>query len=243
MATIFLTSDIGASKKINGTRIPCPMNNTNGLVEQIKGCVNKFENFVFIVSNPAGEANDMYANVTFESFKKSGIGFKNLIVVDNRNKQDIAKIIKCADFVFLSGGHVPTQNKFFEEIKLKDILKTYDGVIMGQSAGSMNLAKKVYNYPETLDEIDDPKFLKGLGLTDLTIVPHFNTEKGNEQVDDSINLMRDYLKKDSKVVSLYCITNYSHIKIQNGNPEFYGDIYLMQNGKFNHLNSSRPKQF
>ena len=114
---------------------------------------------------------------------------------------------------------------------------------MGQSAGSMNLAKKVYNYPEDLDEIDDPKFLEGLGLSDLTIVPHFNTEKGNEQVDDEIDLMNDYLKKDSKVVPLYCITNYSYVKIENGKPEFFGDIYLMKNGKFNRVENNKSKQF
>ena len=242
MKTIFLTSDIGASKKLNGTRIPCPMNNTNGLVEQIKASVKKFENFVFIVSNPASDVNDIYANVTFESFKMSGIGFKNLIVVDNRNKHDIEKIIKIADLVFLSGGHVPTQNAFFEEMNLKKLLASYDGVIMGQSAGSMNLAKRVYNYPESLDEINDPKFLEGLGLTDLTIVPHFNTEKGNEQVDDGIDLMNDYLIKDSRTLPLYCITNFSHIKIENGKNEVFGEVFLMKNGQIQQLLSSKSKQ-
>ena len=233
MKTIFLTSDIGASKKLNGTRIPCPVNNANGLVEQIKASVKKFENFVFIVSNPAGEKNDMYANVTFESFKISGIGFKNLVTLDNRNKQNTE--IKSADLIFLSGGHVPTQNKFFEEINLKKFLASYNGVIIGQSAGSMNLAKRVYHYPESLNEIGEPKFLDGLGLTDLTIVPHFNTEKGHEKVDDGIDLMNDYLKKDSHTIPLFCITNFSHIKIQNGNPDFYGEIYLMKNGELNRL--------
>lgn len=231
MKTIFLTSDIGASVKIDGVRHACPMDNSNGLVKQIKESVKNFDNFVFIVSNPACETNDMYANVTFESFKMSGVGFKNLIVVDNRNKQNIEKIIKAADFVFLSGGHTPTQNQFCKEMNLAKLLKAYNGVVMGQSAGSMNLAKRVYNYPESLDELDDPKFMDGLDLTNFTIIPHFNLEKGNEQVDEGIDLMNDYLKKDSHTLPFYCLTNGSHIKISNGNAKFYGQIYLMQNGK------------
>ena len=243
MKTIFITSNLGASKKVNGERIACKMNNSNQVIQQIKDSVKKFDNFVFIVSNPTTfETNYQYANCTFESFKKSGVGFKNLIVVDDKNKQDIEKIIKCADFVFLAGGHVPTQNKFFKEINLKSLLNSYDGVIMGQSAGSMNLAKLVYNYPEDLDELSDPKFLEGLGLTDLTIVPHFNIEKGNEQVDEKIDLMNDYLKKDSKVTTLYCVTNFSHIKIQNGKTEFYGDIYIMKDGEINYIDNN-SKQF
>lgn len=241
MKTIFLTSNIGASVKVNGMKAPHPINNSNGIIEQIKASVKKLGNFVFVASNPAYEGNDSYAKVAFDGFKLSGINFKNLIVVDNRNKQDIEEIIKNADLVFLSGGHVLTQNKALIDMNMKSILESYDGVIMGQSAGSMNLAKTVYNYPESLEEIDEPRFIAGLGLTDFTIIPHFDVEKGNEQVDPRIDLMNDYLKKDSKDLPLYCVKNYSHIKIENGNAEFFGDIYIMEDGKLRQIDSCKTK--
>ena len=109
---------------------------------------------------------------------------------------------------------------------------------MGQSAGSMNLAKTVYNYPEEASEINDPKFLTGLGLTNVSVIPHFNIETGNDQVDDDIDFMNDYLKKDSFILPLYCITNASHIKIEGDLVESYGEVYMVKNGIITQLENA-----
>ena len=47
------------------------------------------------------------------------------------------------DLIILAGGHVPTQNRYFQEINLKSLLKNYQGVILGISAGTMNSAETV----------------------------------------------------------------------------------------------------
>ncbi|MBQ8762168.1 MAG: Type 1 glutamine amidotransferase-like domain-containing protein [Clostridia bacterium] len=240
MKTIFLTSDFGAVEFKNNKMIPCAINNTNGLTDQLKECITKKENFVFIASNPDSyERTDGFATNIFESFKLSRIEFKNLIIVDNRNKDNIQQIINSASFVFICGGHVPTQNEFITKIGLKEILTNYNGVIMGQSAGSMNLAKTVYNYPEDLSEINDPKFLQGLGFTDISIIPHFNLKTGNEYVKENIDLMNDYLLKDSHTLPLYCIANNSHIKIDENGTNYYGDVYYIKNGNIKQISQSK----
>ena len=239
MKHIFLTSDIGAYKKIDGGKVACAFSNENGLVDQIKKCVDKTDVFVFVASNPNGfEKTDSYATIIMESFRLAGFNFKECIVVDNRNKDNLQDLIQRAGVVYLAGGHVPTQNDFIQSIGLKELLLNYNGVIIGQSAGSMNLAEVVYNYPEDISEINDPKFLKGLGITNLSIVPHFNLETGNEQVEDGIDLMRDYLLKDSYKVPLYCLTNGSHIYLNAAQTKFCGNIYLIKEGAISKLNQS-----
>ena len=42
MKHIFLTSDIGAYKKIDGRKVACAFGNDNGLVDQIKKCVDSY---------------------------------------------------------------------------------------------------------------------------------------------------------------------------------------------------------
>ncbi|MBQ3494655.1 MAG: Type 1 glutamine amidotransferase-like domain-containing protein [Clostridia bacterium] len=240
MKHIFLTSDIGAYKKINGEKVVCAFNNANGLVDQIKQKISSKEVFVFVASNPSGfEKTDSYANVIFNSFLMSGFNLKKCIVVDDRNKENLQLLLNSAAIVYLAGGHVPTQNEFIKNINLKNLLANYDGVILGQSAGSMNLSKVVYNYPEDISELADPKFLEGLALTNLTIVPHFNKEKGNEQVDDGIDLMNDYLLKDSYKLPLYCLTNGAHIYVNDDCFQVYGDAYLMQNGNITKLENEK----
>lgn len=234
---IFLTSDIGSYKKINGENVVCAFSNENGLVNQIRSKLDGRDVFVFIASDPNGfERTDSYAEILFKSFLLAGFSFSKCVVIDNRNKENLKELISSAGIVYLAGGHLPTQNDFIHSIGLKSLLAVYDGIILGQSAGSMNLARIVYNYPEDLTELNDPKFLQGLELTELSIVPHFNLQNGNEQVEDGIDLMNDYLLKDSFKVPLYCLTNGSHIYVSEDKIQVFGDAYLIRDGKISKLN-------
>lgn len=99
---------------------------------------------MFITSSPNNyEVNDSYANITYDSFNMSGFNFQNHILVDYRYNGNLQEDIKKSDIIFLSGGHTPTEMAYFEEIKLRDLLKDYDGIIIGQSAGALNLANTV----------------------------------------------------------------------------------------------------
>ncbi|MDD2445963.1 MAG: Type 1 glutamine amidotransferase-like domain-containing protein [Clostridia bacterium] len=244
---VFLTSDLKAVKKVNGTHVPIVFDNSNGLYDQLAETYKKFscENFVFIASNPeVYNKTDIYGNNVFTSFKLSGLKFKNLIVLDNRTKNDAKNIIENACFIFLAGGHVPTQNKFLKEINLKDLLKSYKGpVIMGQSAGAMNLSQYVYNYPEDEEELNDPKWIDGLGLTSLTIIPHFNKTAENTYSNEKINLIENYFLPDSKTRRLIAIKDCTHIVDDGQQQVIYGEAYLFENGKVIKISKNAENSF
>ena len=56
-------------------------------------------------------------------FFNSGFKFKNFKVLDNRNAKEKSELISEVEVVILAGGHVPTQNIFFQQINLKNELK------------------------------------------------------------------------------------------------------------------------
>lgn len=232
---VFLTSDMQMSVKKNGERIACEINNINGIVDQLKILIKKFNKFVFIASNPDGyEKTDSYANVTKKSFELSGMFFNEFIVLDNRNAKNTKQIIKNADIIYLAGGYVPTQNSFFEKIKLKQCLKKFDGVIIGQSAGAMNLSNIVYNYPEDETELNDPKYLTGLGLSPITIIPHYEKNTGNIH-SQGMNILQDYFLPDSKDNTFIAITDGSHVLIEEGKVLLCGEIYEIKDGVITEL--------
>ena len=110
-------------KDENGNKIATNFGNKNEILNNLKKYVKKFDNFLFVASNETNtEATDIYANVTFESFEKT-LPFKNYQILDIRTENEAIELIESADLVFLSGGHVPTQNKFFNKINLKELLK------------------------------------------------------------------------------------------------------------------------
>ena len=106
----------------------------------------------------------------------SGIRTAEIVMLERKNADQAPELVRQADWVILCGGHVPTQNKFIHEIGLKGLLEGYKGVVMGCSAGSMNCADEVYSHPELPGEAVDPhyqRWLKGLGLTHIQLIPHF----------------------------------------------------------------------
>jgi len=235
MQRIFLTSNLGCSIKINGIRYSQEMNNINGVVDQIKRVLSRNRKMLFFVSNPNDfVTNDDYARLTFESFAKSGITFDNKVVIDNRFQDDLAGEVKTADIVFLSGGKTEIQMKFFEEIGLKGALKDYKGVIIGQSAGAMNLANEVLCPPEEEEEIGQNFNWPGLGKTSISIEPHFVLNVIDEL---DIKLRNELLKISSNKV-LYAICDGTHIFIDDNSEKIYGEAYIIENGNISKINDS-----
>lgn len=149
---------------------------------------------------------------------------------DYRNEKIVQELSKY-DVVILSGGHVPTQNSFFEKICLKEELKNFHGILIGISAGTMNSAKVVYAQPELEGESIDAeyqRFLSGLGITNLMILPHYQDLK--EDILDGKHVIEDITYPDSYGKEFYAINDGSYILIQDGVQTLYGEGYLIKDG-------------
>ena len=224
------------SKTAEGIRIAHNFGNENGILDLITKLTPKQENFVFVASvedNPV--ATDIYANITFESFKLT-FPFKNYIVLDGRNKDKAKEIIESADFIFLCGGHVPTQNAFFKNINLKEIIKNTKALIVGGSAGSMNCANIVYAQPElegeSLDE-NYSRYLTGLGLTDISILPHFH-ERIDNTLDDKL-ILTEISLPDSCVRPFIAYSDGAYIYDNGETQIMYGQSYLFEGGSYKQI--------
>ena len=107
---------------------------------------------------------------------------------------------------------MPTQNKFFRDINLKEYIKQYDGIIVAQSAGAMNCANSAYICPGVVGEAMDAEFERfrlGLGITDLNIIAHYN--KNKNYILDGMRFYEDIIHPDSFIVPLYVLTDGSFI--------------------------------
>ena len=237
MKKIFLTSDMGCSYKENGVRYVQKINNANSIIEQIKSSLKDENVFLFFCSNPdTYDLNDKYAKLTFDSFNMSGFNFQKLIVVDHRYIGNLKEDLKKASAVFLAGGHTLTEMEYFNEIGLKKLLLDYDALIIGQSAGSMNLAHTVLCAPEYEDEIGTKYVWEGLGLTSINVEPHFNLE-----IKESEQVFRNELLNLSINNNIYAICDGSHITIDEDGDVLYGEGYLIHNKEIKKINNNKEK--
>lgn len=224
-------------KDENGYRKAKNFGNDNNILNNIKKYVKKYDDFLFVASDEYNfESTDIYANVTFESFNLT-LPFKNYNILDSRTKKIADELIKDADLIFLCGGHLPTQNKFFNRIDLKNKLKNTNAFIIGGSAGAMNMASTVYSIPELEGESIDPDFkrsLIGLGLTDINILPHYDVFK--DVILDNKKFIEEIVLPDTYERIVYALNNGSYI-IVDDKKYLYGEAYLLKGGIVNKINN------
>ena len=229
---LFLTSSPCEDNVPEGVRLPCIFFERNGFAANLRRFVQPGGRFLVIAAYPDEHArNDEMAQTFAVCFAYHGMGFSSVNVLDSRNQADAAGLVQASDVILLSGGHVPTENAFFRQIGLRELLADYPGVVMGVSAGSMNAADTVYVQPEEAGEAIDPDFVRftqGLGLTDKNILPHYNMVRDN--ILDGMRLFEDITYPDSRGHSFYVLMDGSYILEHDGESTLYGEGYLLHNG-------------
>ena len=189
--------------------------------------------FVLLISAAPDDAgfSRYVLESTRECFANSGISDVHLEMLDRGNCRDVRPLVRKARMVMLCGGHVPTQNRFFQELGLKEILRDFDGLIVGCSAGAMNCADFVYSHPELEGESTDPGYtrhLRGLALTDINLVPHY--EQTRNALLDGRRLYEDIIFPDSWNHPFYSFPDGAYIISDNGRTVLHGESYIIRNG-------------
>ena len=169
------------------------LNPANGFLRSLRRSLEGAASALFVCSDPENhERTDRFAEEIWQSLASEGMTFAFRTVLDGRNETEAPALVRGADFLVLAGGHVPTQNAFFRRIGLRELLRGWDGVVMGISAGTMNAADIVYAQPEEEGEAIDPdyrRFLPGLGLTKAQILPHYDSTR--HDVLDGLRVFED----------------------------------------------------
>lgn len=209
------------------------LNPANGFVDALLAALpRRAVRCVFVASSPdAPEINDFYAAEQKEAFEDAGIRFSAFDLLDRRNAASAPALVEHADVIVLTGGHVPTQNRFFHDIGLKELLTGFDGVLIGISAGTMNAAQTVYAQPELEGEAVDPdyrRFLPGLGLTQAMVIPHFD---GNLFAElDGLRMYGDVTLPDSLGRRFYLLPDGGYIHIDGETQTLLGEAWLVADG-------------
>ena len=69
------------------------------------------------------------------------------------------------------GGYPFAQREFIVDNKLRNCLQEYSGVVLGISAGAMNMSKYIIMITDG-ENSDETRIEEGLGLVDFSVYPH-----------------------------------------------------------------------
>jgi peptidase E len=103
------------------------------------------------------------------------LGANSITFVDYSTSQhELEEKINQANLIYLTGGSPSILIERFKHQKVCPLLKNFDGVIVGRSAGALALCKKCV---VTIRATQQVKMLDGLGLIDLTMNAHYTQKK------------------------------------------------------------------
>ncbi|MBQ4425895.1 MAG: Type 1 glutamine amidotransferase-like domain-containing protein [Lachnospiraceae bacterium] len=181
------------------------------------------ESLAFISAWPEDHArNDDDSDGMHEMFAERGMAFAGHRVIDRRTSaEDAVKLVRAADCIFLMGGDVTLQMALIRDLGLIPALRASRAVILGVSAGSMNMGRSVA-------EVWESKTLqKGLGLTDIITKGHYT--------EDAWFLPA--LKEISKIRPVAAMEDESAIFIKAGAVWKIGNIHWIDKGEIREWDS------
>lgn len=220
-----------------GVQLPCIFFRKNAFVDNLRAHWKPDSRLVVICSDPYNDPlNDEMCDTFTKCFRYHGLTVSSSVMLDGRNERDAAGMIALSDVILLGGGHVPTQHAFFERIGLKKLLRGYTGMIIGVSAGSMNCTDPVYAQPELPGESVDPdykRFIPGLGLSRVQVLPHYQMVKDN--ILDGKRLFEDITFGDSFGRTFYALVDGSYVMRIDDEYTLWGEGYRIRDGRIEHI--------
>jgi len=201
---------------------------TDTIAEVLKEELNVRDSLVFISTWPDNYAqNDEDSHGMHHMFAERNMAFAKHAVIDNRTEaEEAVKLIREASCIFLMGGNATLQYELMCRKGILEEIRQSSAVILGVSAGSMNMGKHV------VDVYESPMSYGGLGFADLTIKAHYPLEEDLLQT----------VKQVSMELPMCLMTDESAIFMKKESIKKIGQIYRMVNGEISPLTKEQLEQ-
>lgn len=136
-------------------------------------------------------------------------------VIDDRiSKQAAVELLERADVVWISGGDTLMQIDYIREYGLILPLRNRNGITIGMSAGSINMAETVVLPKDEKNNIPELSIYEGIGLVDINIEPHLDPEDEKHTED---------IHAATKHATIYGLFDNSFIEVVDRELKIYGN--------------------
>ena len=187
------------------------------IAQVLRENLSRRESLVFISAWPEDYArNNDDSDGMHAMFAERSMAFADHRVIDRRTSAaDAVRLVREADCVFLMGGDAALQMALIRDLGLVAELRASRAVLLGVSAGSMNMGRYVADVWETKE------LCEGIGLTNITVKGHY--------VEDAWFVPT--LKELSMIHPIVAMEDESAIFIQGGAAWKLGNIHWIDKGE------------
>jgi cyanophycinase len=185
------------------------------------------KSLVMISSNPSIYEDD---GATERSWlDRAGIVFDEYHLINYcLQKEDAQTLIKYASVIFLLGGDTLKQNDFLREYELTDSIKKSRAIVIGASAGAINMSAKWLCSKNLGYKVDKSTAYNGIGLDDFSVLSHFDLE-------NNIALVQSELSPLSEEMDIYASNKDCAVRVRGDKIDILGNVYLISNSRIQKL--------
>lgn len=183
--------------------------------------------FAFVASdfekNP--EKTDYHFGYILGLFEDAGICFEHSRVIDGRmTAEEAQQAARDADVLWLAGGDTLAQFASLEEYGLADVIRRHPGVVIGMSAGTINMAKTAVLYDPDYG-VHTAMVYHGIGCVDISADPHFEPDRIAATI---LNASVEHV--------IYGLCDNGIIVCRDAQVEYYGEVYRLSGGEVERIN-------
>lgn len=185
------------------------------------------KSLVMISSNPDFLEDNGAAERSW--LDQAGIKFDKYYLINYEvQKEDAQALIQNASAIFLLGGNTLKQNEFLIEYELPDLIKKSSAVVMGASAGAINMSAKWLCTKNFGYEVETSSVYDGIGLDNFSVLSHFDLENNMELVQDELSAL-------SKEINIYASNKDCAVRVKGEKIDILGNVYLISHSKIQKL--------
>ena len=190
---------------------------TDEIARALRENLSRRESLVFVSAWPEDYArNDDDSDGMHEMFAERGMAFADHRVIDRRTSAaDAVRLAREADCIFLMGGDITLQMALICDLGLVPELRASRAVLLGVSAGAMNMGRYAADVWET------KALCEGIGLTGIVMKGHF--------AEDAWFLPT--LKELSRIHPIVAMEDESAIFVQGNTAWKLGKIHWIDKGR------------
>ncbi len=146
-------------------------------------------------------------------------------------KEEAQKLIQNASVIFLLGGNTVEQNALLIEYQLSDLIKKGKAVVMGTSAGAINMSAKWVCSKYTGYDCDRSSIYNGIGLDDFSVLSHFDLENNIAQIQSELSPL-------SEKMNIYASNKDCAVRVKGNKIDILGNVYLISHSKIQKLDET-----
>ncbi|MFC0299565.1 Type 1 glutamine amidotransferase-like domain-containing protein [Virgibacillus soli] len=196
----------------------------------LQGDITDRKSLVMISSNPLSYENN--GAIERSWLDQAGMIFEEYHLINDRiQKEEAQTLIENASVIFLLGGDTLKQNRFLMGYELADLIKKSKAVVMGASAGAINMSTKWLCSKNLGYKVERSSVYDGIGLDDFSVLSHFDLENNIALVQEELSLL-------SEEMNIYASNKDCAVRVKGDKIDIIGNVYLISHSKIQKLDET-----